>query len=324
MEHEKRPGGGVSRREFLGAAAGALAAGALAAGAQEPAIPRRVLGRTGFEASILALGIGAMGDGGLPAETVQEVISGALDAGINYIDAAPTYGSAQAFAGPVIEARRSEMFLVSKIRPMPDKAAARATLEKSLSDLRTDHFDLVHLHNIGDFAPEQVDGPEGALTMLREAKEEGLVRHLGVSGHHTPSRFPKLYEAAPDLDVTMFPLNIIDRGIYAFESAVRPAAVEHGLAVVAMKLLGGVPGWQYAPGRGRLATDEWYERAFRYTLHLEHVVTAVVGFSSLEELSRGVEMAKSAQPFTEEELAALEGPCGQVAAEWGLHYGSAE
>ncbi len=322
MEEQRRAHGSVSRREFLGAAAGALAAGAIGARAQEPAIPRRVLGRTGHEASILALGLGALGDGNLPEETVQEVLSGALDAGINYIDTAPIYGDSQAHAGPVVEARRSEMFLVSKVGPMPDKATARGTLEKSLTDLRTDHFDLVHVHNLGDFSAEQVDGPNGVLTMLREAKEEGLVRHLGVSGHHTPSRFPKLYEAAPDLDVTMFPLNVVDRFLYSFDSTVRPAAAERGIAVVAMKLFGGVPGWQYAPGRGRLATEEWYERAFRYTLHLEHVVTAVVGLCSLEELAKAVETAKSARPFSEDELAALDEPCRRVAEEWGLHYGS--
>lgn len=319
----------LSRRGFLRAAAGAVAAGALAGAvraddAAEPKpIPKRVLGRTGYDTSILALGLGALGDGRLPEQTVVEVLNGALDAGINYLDTASTYGSVQAFAGSVIGRRRSEMFLVSKIKPLGRDGVWRQ-LEKSLADMQTDKVELLHLHNIGDFDLDELEQSEGPLTAVREMKEQGLTKHIGATGHLKPPAFLRLFEIADDIDVVMFPLNIVDRHTYVFESRVVPAARERGIAVMAMKMLGGVVGWQYGPGRGLFTSDALYAPTIRYALGLEGVTAGVMGLCSVEELNQAVDLVRSYEPLSEGELAALEDRTKSLAGQRGLHYGPAE
>lgn len=279
--------------------------------------------RTGYETTILAIGIGAMGDGYLPEETVVEVLTEALDQGINYVDAAPNYKNAQRFAGPVIAARRADIFLVSKIEAQT-RDGTWAQIESTLVELQTDVLDLLHIHNLGDFHLDSLDAPNGTLTAMREAKEQGLVRHLGASGHHRPVRFPELLRRHEDVDVVMVPLNMVDRHTYVFESVVAPAVLEAGAALVAMKPLGGVTGWRYAPGLGKLAKPELYRSAMRYALGLEGVSTVVSGLSSVEEVLQAVEVARDFTPLTAEELAELEEPTRQLAAQWGLHYGPTE
>jgi len=319
----------LSRRGFFRATAGAVAASALAgaarpgAAAEPKPIPKRVLGRTGYEATILGLGLGALGDGRLPDETVDAVINGALDAGINYLDTASTYGSVQAFAGSVIGKRRNEMFLVSKIKPL-DRDGVWRQLEKSLADMQTDKVELLHLHNIGDFDLDTLEKPTGPLTAVREMREQGLTKHIGATGHLKPPAFLRLFEVADDLDVVMFPLNIVDRHTYVFESKVLPAARERGIAVLAMKMLGGVVGWQYGPGRGLLTSDGLYAPAIRYALGLEGVTAGVMGLCSVEELNQAVDLVRNYEPLSESELAALEDRTKALAGEWGLHYGPAE
>jgi uncharacterized protein len=320
----------ITRREFLGVAASAAAfttiVGRASAASQPPVtgptpIATRVLGRTGREVTILGIGLGALGDGGLPEDQVCSVLTEALDLGITYVDTAPIYGKTQSYVGPIIEARRDGLFLTSKIRPPHLLGPAREQLERALRDLRTDAIDLVHIHQVADHPFDSLEQPDGVLTVLRKAKEEGLVRHIGASGHHTPRSFLPLLEAAPDLDVIMVPVNVVDRHLYAFESEVIPSATARGTAVIAMKLLGGVPGWQYGVGRGRLVSADFYEPTIRYALGHEGVTTGIVGFSTSEELRMGVEVARRFRPLEASELAALEEPSRQLAAEWGAHFG---
>ncbi len=325
------PEHGLSRRQFLGttaaAALGALAARGARAGQEsppaEPALPTRILGRTGREVTILGLGLGALGDGHLPEEQVCSVLTEALDLGITYIDTARTYGQTQAYVGPIVAARRESFFLTSKIRPIHLLGPARDQLEAALTDLRTEVLDLVFIHQLADHPFEDLEKSDGVLTVLRKAKEEGLVRHIGASGHHTPGVFAPLLESVPDLDVIMVPVNLVDRHLYTFDSEVIPKAVEKGVAVVAMKLLGGVPDWAYAPGRGRLIADDVYEPTIRYALGHAGVTTGIVGFSTGEELRKGVEAVRRYRPLEETELAALDDRCRALAGEWGLHFGPA-
>lgn len=317
MEH------GLTRREFLAAAAGGalVAAAGRAAALEPPPLPRRTLGRTGRELTVLGIGIGALGDGGLPEEQVCQVVTEALDQGINFLDTAPIYGRTQAYVGPIVEARRSEVFLTSKVRPVGVLGPARKQIEDALTNLRTDHVDLCHIHMVADHPLEELEQEDGVLTVLRKAKEEGLVRAIGASGHHTPGSFLPLFERAPDLDAIMVPINMVDRHIYSFESAVIPKARELGMAVIAMKLLGGVPNWQYGVGRGRLVSEETYTATLRYGLCHEAVTAGIVGFSTVEELAKGLAVARELTPLSPEELTALEEPTRRIAAEWGAHYG---
>lgn len=319
----------LSRREFLRSAAGVAALGSLASSAMaqddEPRaeLPKRKLGPIDFEATIAALGVGAMGDGRLPEPQVHEVFRAAMERGINYVDTASTYGETQRMLGPVMEEWRDRVFLVSKCN-RHDYDGAWAQVEQSLEDLHTDHFDLLHIHNLGDFDLDAIEAPDGTLTAMRAMKEQGIVRHLGASGHLRPPHFLRLLERVEDVEVFMVPINVVDRHIYTFDSEVVPAAKERGLCVVAMKVLGGVVGWQYGPGRGLLTSPEQYDMTMRYALGHPSVSACVIGFSTVEELDQGLEVARNLTPVTPEELAAFEPTAKELAGQWGLHFGPPE
>ncbi len=317
---------GLSRREFLRSAAGLAALGGLCdlGVSQEPAsIPKRRLGPIDYEVTIAALGVGAMGDGRLPEPHVLEVFQAVLERGINYIDTASTYGDTQRMIGPLVEEWRDRIFLVSKCNEHTYDAAW-AQVEQSLRDLRTDHLDLLHIHNLGDFDLDHLEEPDGTLTAMRAMKDQGIVRHLGASGHLRPPHFLRLLERVQDVEVFMVPVNVVDRHTYAFDSEVVPAAKEAGLAVVAMKVLGGVTAWQYAPAQGLLIAPEHYETAMRYSLGHPAVSACVIGFSTVEELDQGLAIARDLRPLSEEELAAFEPTSRELAGRWGYHFGPPE
>ncbi|MBD3177161.1 MAG: hypothetical protein GF320_18455 [Armatimonadia bacterium] len=319
----------LSRRDFLRSAAGVAALGGLhgASRAQDEAgdegLPKRKLGPIDYEATIVAIGLGAMGDGRVPEPQVLEVLQAALEAGINYVDCAPIYGETQRFVGPIIEEWRDRIFLVSKCN-QKSYDAAWAQVEQTLEDLHTDHLDLLHLHNLGDFNLDHIEAADGTLTAIREMKEQGLVRHIGASGHLRPPHFLKLLEQASDVELIMVPVNVVDRHVYIFDGEVVPAAREAGRAVVAMKVLGGVVGWQYGPGRGRLTTAEQYDLTMRYALGHPAVSTGVVGFSTVQELEQGLSVARNLSPVTEEELSAFDETAKELASQWGFHFGPPE
>lgn len=167
----------------------------------------RRLGRTGYDSSVIIFGAAAF-----YREISQEEASRVLDVaesyGVNHIDIAPTYGFAELRTGPWLESRRDRFFLGCKTT-MRDRDAAWAELHRSLHLLRTDHFDLYQLHAIT--TQEELDAalrPGGAIEALVEARERGLTRWLGITGHgdDTPAIFIEALERF-DFDTIMFPVN---------------------------------------------------------------------------------------------------------------------
>lgn len=319
MTHPPR----VSRRAFLRAAA--LAAGGLATAATtQPAEPaplsRRPLGRTGFRASILALGLGAAGDGDVDHGLVREITTQAIDAGINYLDTAPNYGQVQAVIGSIIATRRADVFLVSKVEEQTREGASRQ-IEQSRRDLQTDVLDAVFIHNVGDFDFGHMMGPDGAFTALRQARDAGHVRFLGISGHSRPASFLPVI-ATEDVDLVMIPTNFVDRHLYRFEERVLPAAREHSCGAIGMKVLGGVVDWNYRLiHHARLGDPEHYESAVRYALTLDGPSTVAMGLCTLEELRIALDAVRNFRPLSPGEMMALVTSGSHLAPKWGHHYG---
>ncbi len=140
-------------------------------------IPRIVLGRTGLE--VTRLGIG-----GAYCRTVEGYRE-ALDCGVNYVDTAREYmnGEEERIIGEAIAGRRDELVLATKTLRR-DAAGARAELETSLRLLRTDHIDIWQIHHLNTGAGrKRVLGPGGAMEAAVRAREQGLVRYIGVTGH---------------------------------------------------------------------------------------------------------------------------------------------
>jgi aryl-alcohol dehydrogenase-like predicted oxidoreductase len=169
---------------------------------------RRRLGRTGHESSVVALGTAAIGR--VDQAVADRAIQAALDAGVNHVDVAPTYGEAELRLQPWMPRIRQRIFLGCKTRER-GRDAAKAELHRSLGRLATDRLDLYQLHAVSKLADlDACTGPGGVLEALVEARAEGLVRWLGITGHtHDAPRTHLEALRRFDFDTVMFPLNFV-------------------------------------------------------------------------------------------------------------------
>jgi aryl-alcohol dehydrogenase-like predicted oxidoreductase len=144
-------------------------------------IPTAPFGRTGHDSTRVIFG--AAGLASMRQERADEVLATLLRHGVNHIDTAAGYGDSELRIGPWMAEHRAEFFLATKTGERTGDAA-RAELERSLHRLQVDHVDLIQLHNLVE--PDEWDiahGPGGAVEALARARDEGLVRHIGVTGH---------------------------------------------------------------------------------------------------------------------------------------------
>jgi aryl-alcohol dehydrogenase-like predicted oxidoreductase len=140
-------------------------------------------GRTGHDSSRVIFGAAALG--GMRQERADEVLQVLLDAGVNHLDTAASYGESELRIGPWMAQHRDRFFLATKTGERRGDAA-RAELERSLERLRVDSVDLIQLHNLVE--PDEWEvahGAGGAVEAMARARDEGLVRHIGVTGHGT-------------------------------------------------------------------------------------------------------------------------------------------
>jgi aryl-alcohol dehydrogenase-like predicted oxidoreductase len=138
-------------------------------------------GRTGHSSTRTIFGAAALS--GVTQEEADRTLELLLEYGINHIDTAASYGASEQRIGPWMAEHRSRFFLATKTGERSYQQA-RDEIHRSLERLRVDSFDLIQLHNLVDPAEwEQALGPGGALEAAVEAREQGLVRFIGVTGH---------------------------------------------------------------------------------------------------------------------------------------------
>ena len=264
-------------------------------GATRP-IPRRPLGRTGHDATLFALG----GEGVLRTHGRERdaaaVIHRALDLGVNYCDTAPAYAGSMDYYGASLGERRSEIFLASKTHDRTRDGSLRL-LDDSLRRLRTDHLDLWQLHDLRTSDDlRRIFAKGGAIEALLQAKQEGRVRFLGITGHQDPEI---LLDAMGrfDFDTVLMALNAADVHRLSFAKTVLVEAERRGMGVIGMKV--------YAAGilvRAGMPA----EHAMRYVLGLPGVSTVVIGCSTPEEVEENVRIAREFRPFDDAERLQLE------------------
>ena len=169
-------------------------------------IPRAPFGRTGHMSSRLIFGAAALG--AMSQGRADTTLALAHNAGINHIDVAASYGAAEDRLAPWLATHRNEVFLATKTAERTG-AGARAELERSLQRMGVDHIDLIQLHNLVE--PDEwatAHGRGGAVEALMAARDEGLVRHVGVTGHglRIANMHVQSLERA-DFDSVLFPFN---------------------------------------------------------------------------------------------------------------------
>jgi aryl-alcohol dehydrogenase-like predicted oxidoreductase len=213
----------------------------------------RRLGRTGHHSSLAVLGGAAFWDADPGA--AESVFAEAMAAGVNHLDVAPQYGRAQQRLGPSIPAVRDRLFVACKTL-RHHGAGVRAQLEESLELLHCDRFDLYQLHAVNDLA--EVDARSEAFDAIFAAREEGLCRWVGITGHDLTAPDAHL-EALQryDLDTVMFPVNPqlwSDSSYRRSAEALLAYAVEHDVGVMAIKSAAARP-WGARPH----TSGTWYE-----------------------------------------------------------------
>ena len=262
-------------------------------------IPVRPLGQTGCHVTQFALGgEGVLRTHGRMAEAVA-VIHRALDQGVTYCDTAPAYAGSLDYYGAALGERRGQVFLASKTHDRTRDGSLRL-LEQSLKRLRTDHLDLWQLHDlrsVSDLA--MIFGRGGALEALLQAREEGRVRFLGLTGHHDPSI---LLEAMRrfDFDTVLIALNVADIHRLSFARTVLADAAKRGMGVIGMKVY--AAGALLQAGRASVTSAD----AMGYVLSLAGVSTVVIGCSSPAEVDDNANNARAFQPFDDARMQSLQ------------------
>lgn len=249
--------------------------------------PQRSLGNTGVRVPLIGYGTAPLGKTDkIPCEKGIECLNHAIDRGITYLDTSPDYGS-EPVVGEVMKTRRSEVFLATKINNR-SREWVRRELETSLQKLQTDHVDLIQVHAVNAWADlEMVLAPDGALAELEKARDEGLVRFIGITGHARPDILGNALTRYP-FDTVLVALGMADRLVTSPETFCLPIARERGMGVIAMKVFG---------------HGEYQDRdlALRYSLGLEGVSLAILGMESTDHIDANVEIAARFQPLSEQE-----------------------
>ena len=213
-------------------------------------------GRTGHESTRILFGAAAIGN--VSQDEADQTMQLIREHGINHIDTAASYGDAELRLGPWIETHRGEFFLATKTGERT-RAEAYAEIGRSLERLRTDRLDLIQLHNLVDEDEWQTAfSPGGVLEAVVQARDEGLVRFIGVTGHGVTvaaQHLRSLEEYAFDsvLLPYNFPMSRNASYIADFEALIAVCA-ERGVAVQTIKAITRGPWGQHEP-----TANTWYE-----------------------------------------------------------------
>ncbi|RJP46489.1 MAG: aldo/keto reductase [Desulfobacteraceae bacterium] len=265
-------------------------------------IPTVEFGTTGRMVTRVGLG----GEGVLrttgKTDAARKVIRSAIAEGITYFDSARVYSDSEVYYGGIWtqdSRARSRVFQASKSASR-DKAGARQDLEDTLGRLGVDHLDLWQIHDVRTAEDLSViSGPGGALEAFMEAKEAGKTRFIGVTGHHDPDILARAVRQWP-VDSVMMPVNPVEEVLGGFLTKTLPAALDKGIAVIAMKIFGA--GHYIAPHLGVTP-----ELLLRYALS-KPITVAIAGCSGVDEVETLAAAGRLDQPPGKTELRKLMAP----------------
>ncbi len=294
----------LKRREFIklsSAATAALSLGAFSLKAEpKNGIPYRILGKTGLEISLLALGGHTIGVKEVTEKDAIKIMRTAIDEGINFFDNARDYhgGRSEELMGKaLLDGYRQKVILMTKHHGR-DPKLAKKHLEESLRQLKTDVIDVWQFHEIDEEGDIEKIYSSGVLDFAQKAKEEGKIKHIGFTGHSRPVLHLEMIFRGFDWETVQMPINILDKHFLSFTNNVFPVAVKKNMGVIAMKTLAGSPG--VIPREGIAKAED----AHRFVMTLP-VSTVCSGMDSLEYLHKNLKTVREFKPMTEDEITTL-------------------
>jgi uncharacterized protein len=306
--------GSISRRNFLATSAagiGLAATGAsnlTTAAVQDAGIlPVRPLGMTGLLPALVGFGSGSRYMSIEEEATAERMIHRAIELGVRYFDTAHSYtarglerGSHKRLGRYLVPHYRKQVIIATKVQPR-DAETAKRQVDDCFADLGTDVIDILALHAIGNTADvDQLMAQDGALRVLRDLKDAGAIRCIGITGHADSKALVDAMERIQP-DTIMSPQNPGHSGGSggdgtSFTKDILPYALKHGIGLLAMKTTAqdGLTG-----AAGISAPD-----LVRYAMSLP-VASAIIGMNSLEVLESCTQIARTLQPMTADEMAAM-------------------
>ena len=297
------------------------AAAAVPAPPEREPMPTRNLGKTGYKVGIFSLGGQASLERPHNEDIAVPIIEKALDLGVNYIDTSSIYGGpdrwSEQYVGKVMKHRRAEAFLATKTKERT-REGSKQMLETSLKLLQTDHIDLWQLHDIGTMTDiNEIFAKGGAMEALVEAREQKIVRYLGITGHYRPDALIEAIHRYP-FDTILMAVNAADPHHFSFSEQLLPLAVEKQMGIIGMKV----------PARGRILSTwtpppieqqkhMWegmvlaptpgtlvMRQAMYYSLSLP-VSTVIIGCDTIAQLEENVNLAREFTPLSQQQMAGL-------------------
>jgi len=264
-------------------------------------IPTRAFGKTGIEVTVTGLGgEGVLRTYGQEDETWR-VIREAVTQGISYFDCARAYAGSEMYYGQVWSRHpedRARIFQASKSATR-SKNGALADLDQTLRNMGIDSLDLWQIHDVRTEEDlEIISRPGGALEAFMEAKTNGKTRFIGVTGHHNPKILVKAIREWP-IDSVMMPINPVEAALGGFMDSALPAALEKGIAVIGMKVLGAAH--YILPDAGITP-----EMLTRFALS-QPITVAIIGCSSGSHVRTLAETGRSFSPLSPDEQQAIVG-----------------
>jgi uncharacterized protein len=295
----------MNRRQFLEAVAVGLIAVPALGSLPSNKLPQRRLGRTGLTVPILGFGSGSRFLMYKDEDKALEALNRAIDLGITYIDTANDYGKglSEERIGRVMATRRKEVTLATKI-PARTADAAKRQIELSLKRLRTDHLDVLHIHQLKDEEDlAAIEAKGGVLEALHEARAQKITRAIGITCHAAPDALRTALERH-DFDCTQMALNAglarmannpggmkaTPMGENSFERLALPVAVRKKMGIIAMKVF----------GQEQLLGAVSVEKLLAYALSLP-VTLASVGMPRIEHIEGNVALARAFTPMSSRE-----------------------
>ncbi len=280
------------------------------------AMPTRSFGKTGFKVGILSLGGQATIEQQGTEEESAKIINRAIDLGVNYIDTAASYGRGQSQLniGRVMKTRRNEVWLSTKTHDRTYDGSMRL-LEESLKNLQTDHLDTWQLHNVKTKDQlDQIFAKDGALKAMEKAKSEGMIRHIGITGHFEPLILLEAIKNYP-FDQILLAVNAADIHYLSFKNYLLPEAQKKGIAIIGMKVATRgrmLSSWAPPPIEEqpkRLATKIpgtiTIKEALTYNMSLP-VSTTIIGIDNVAQIEEDVKIASEFAPLTGDEMKEIE------------------
>jgi predicted aldo/keto reductase-like oxidoreductase len=270
--------------------------------AEGSAMPKRVLGRTGEEVSLIGLGGYHIGTQSDEAESIA-IIRRAMDSGVTFLDNCWDYngGQSEIRMGKALQGGyRQRAFLMTKVDGRSARAAAEQ-LEQSRKRLQTEVIDLVQIHEIiRPSDPERCFAPGGTLEALLAAQRERKIRYIGFTGHKDPAYHLAMIDAGIargfTFDAVQMPLNVMDPHYKSFEKKVLPVLLEQGIGVLGMKAL----------GSGDILESKVVTpvECLQYAMNLPTSVV-ITGCDSMEILEQALSTARRFKPLKPAQVEAL-------------------